>query len=316
MMKRTIHIAIGTCLVAACAGAASAQPPAGDGPGGRRGGAPAGDLRGAAGRLTQGVRGGGPGGPMFGTVPGAPFSAEGVTTVTQTLADGTRIDRTVRAKMFRDSEGRVRREETILGLAPLNATGESQMVTITDPVAGVVYNLDVANRTARKMTVPAGGRGRGMPPPPPPAGSTDAGAPPPPPPPDWTQARGRNGGPGPGVPGGRGTPGARGRAGAGALVTEDLGTRVIEGVTATGRRQTITIEAGRIGNDRPIEMTDEMWTSPDLKVLVMSKHHDPRSGDVEFRLTNIVRGDQPRELFTPPPDYTITEPGGRGRGRP
>src|SRR5206468_6930081 len=71
--------------------------------------------------------------PAFGpVVAGAPYSGEGLTTVTQTLADGTRIERTVRAKVYRDSDGRTRREQTILGLGAL---GESQSVTIVDPVA-------------------------------------------------------------------------------------------------------------------------------------------------------------------------------------
>ena len=42
---------------------------------------------------------------------GAPYSGEGQTTVTQTLADGTHIERTVRAKLLRRlqmGEGAVR----------------------------------------------------------------------------------------------------------------------------------------------------------------------------------------------------------------
>ena len=67
----------------------------------------------------------------------SPYSAEGITTVTQLLADGTRIERRVTAKIFRDSAGRVRREQTVLGLAALTPSSESQgLITIVDPVAG------------------------------------------------------------------------------------------------------------------------------------------------------------------------------------
>ena len=45
-----------------------------------------------------------------------PYSGEGVTTVRQTLADGTRIERRITARFFRDSSGRIRREQTIIGL--------------------------------------------------------------------------------------------------------------------------------------------------------------------------------------------------------
>ena len=76
---------------------------------------------------------------------------------------------------------------------------------------------------------------------------------------------------------------------------------------ANGTRNTLRLETGRIGNDRPIEVTDERWQSADLKVLLLSRHHDPRSGDVEYRLTNIVRGEPGQELFTVPADYRVVD---------
>jgi hypothetical protein len=86
----------------------------------------------------------------------------------------------------------------------------------------------------------------------------------------------------------------------------------MEGVKATGRKTTLTIPTGEIGNDRPIEVTDERWESPELQVVVHSRHSDPRTGVVEYRLTNINRLEPPLDLFTVPPDYTIIEGGGRG----
>ena len=276
----------------------------------------------AAAQTTVRGRGGpvpeGPGGaPMFelvtleaalgSVVVGAPYSGEGVTTTTQTLADGTRIERTVRARFYRDGEGRTRREQTILGLGPL---GESQTISIVDPVAGVMYGLNPATHEGRRSQLPARRatyalnpatpdgrrtqvlRGDGGPPPPPPAppGAGDVGAPPPPPPPPPPQGGGRRG------------PGERV-----ANAPESLGTRQIEGLTVNGTKRTEVIPTGRIGNDRPIEVTDERWESPELKVLVMSKHHDPRTGDVEYRLTNLLRTEPPRELFIAPGDYTIVD---------
>jgi hypothetical protein len=86
---------------------------------------------------------------------------------------------------------------------------------------------------------------------------------------------------------------------------ESLGTRQMEGVSVTGRRTKSVIPLGQIGNDRPIEISTERWESPDLRLLVRSLHHDPRTGDVEYRLTNIVRGDPPADLFTIPADYEV-----------
>jgi hypothetical protein len=100
--------------------------------------------------------------------------------------------------------------------------------------------------------------------------------------------------------------------------TEALGTRTIEGVQAEGTRSTITIPAGKIGNDRPIDIVSERWYSPDLQVVVLSKHTDPRMGEHTYRLTGINRSEPTRSLFEVPADYTVTErsfdrgPGPRG----
>jgi hypothetical protein len=81
----------------------------------------------------------------------------------------------------------------------------------------------------------------------------------------------------------------------------------MEGVTVTGARRSETIPAGRIGNDRPITITDERWESTELKVLVSSQHHDPRTGDVEYKLTNISRAEPPAHLFAVPTDYEVVD---------
>jgi hypothetical protein len=77
------------------------------------------------------------------TVKGAPYSGEEVNETNQTLADGTRIHRETRTTVYRDSQGRTRRE------TPDN-------ITITDPVANVTYLLDPKTMTGQKLTM--GGR--------------------------------------------------------------------------------------------------------------------------------------------------------------
>jgi hypothetical protein len=237
--------------------------------------------------------------PLGPIVLGAPFSGEGVTTVTQTLGDGTHIGRTTTAKLYRDSDGRVRREQTILGLGALMASGDAPtMVTIIDPVAGVQYVLDAVRKEAHRSAMQAQlrrkledarssleARGR----PSQPAGDPGGVPPPPPPPPPGGQRR--SGPPSAGV----------------ANAPQSLGSKSIAGVEAGGMRRTETIPVGRIGNDRPIVVTDERWESPELKLIVLSEHHDPRTGDVEYRLTNISRAEPPHDLFTVPSDYKIVD---------
>jgi hypothetical protein len=93
----------------------------------------------------------------------------------------------------------------------------------------------------------------------------------------------------------------------GKATTEDLGSQTMEGIQVTGVRMTRTISAGEIGNDRPITIVTEVWTSPDLKTIIYSKRSDPRMGEQTFQLTNIVRSEPDASLFTVPSDFKIVE---------
>ena len=97
--------------------------------------------------------------------------------------------------------------------------------------------------------------------------------------------------------------------------TKDLGTRDFGGIRAEGKLRSYEIPAGAIGNRNAIVVSDETWTAPDLQVTVYTKHSDPRSGDVVFRLENIKREEPAAALFTVPADYTVREAGGRWRDR-
>jgi len=99
--------------------------------------------------------------------------------------------------------------------------------------------------------------------------------------------------------------------------TESLGTRTIEGVQAEGTRWTFTIPAGQIGNSQPIDVVSERWYSPELQVVILSTHTDPRMGEHTYKLTGISRTEPAKSLFEVPADYTITEgrpPHGGGPG--
>ncbi len=215
----------------------------------------------------------------------APYSGEGVTTVRQILHDGTRIERTITATLYRDSAGRVRREQAIFGLAALDPANDSaEVVTIVDPVGGVIWSLTSADRTARRIR---GNwiRGGAMPPPPPPPPLPSPG----------------HGGLRPGVPPAPPLPPQKPRV-------ESMGARTIEGCSATGTRSTLVIPIGAMGNDRPIEITEERWESSELRVLLSSRRHDPRTGDIEYRLTKVTRDEPAVDLFVVPPDYRVVDP--------
>ncbi len=256
-------------------------------------------------------------------VKGAPYSAQAVTETIQTLGDGNRIINRSTNELYRDNDGRTRREVSIKMFGVLGDSGEPlRTIFINDPVAGVSYSLDSKTKTAHK-SVPfqlkfktADGANKiedaqGFEfkvEAPPNAGVVKIGP--------------------PGAPGSV-EPAAKPNAeynfkiqteeGAGAVymfrrqgsnenaVKEDLGKQTIEGVEAQGTRVTITIPAGEIGNERPIEIVSERWYSPELQVDVMTRHNDPRTGENTYRLTNINRTEPAKSLFEVPADYTVTE---------
>jgi hypothetical protein len=225
-------------------------------------------------------------------VKNAPYVADVVTEVSQTLPDGNRIHQTNTVHVARDSEGRSRREESLRnlnGLAP-NAN-LPQMVFINDPVAGVNYALNSGDKTANRSQ--RGGNGGG----PRPMMRQPGDAPPPPK--QMVQGQVQR------------FPRQNSN-----MKTESLGRQSIEGVPADGTRMTLTIPAGQIGNDQPIQVVTERWYSPDLQEVVLSKHSDPRNGDTVTRMTNVSRAEPPHTLFEVPSDYKVTEGHGRaGRGQ-
>jgi hypothetical protein len=89
--------------------------------------------------------------------------------------------------------------------------------------------------------------------------------------------------------------------------TRELGSRDIDGVRAEGKMRSYTIPAGEIGNKNAITVTTETWISPDLQITVYSKHSDPRTGDIIYRLANVKRSEPSLSLFTMPDGYTLRE---------
>jgi hypothetical protein len=207
---------------------------------------------------------------------GAPYSAVELKTSQQVLAAGNTIQREEKTNVSRDSQGRVRRETTSTG-----SDGQPETrVTISDPVAGVVYELDAKNKVAfsrpARFTTPlqtgAADRQRTM---------------------------------------GAGQPPAETEAN---VKRETLAAQSMHGIMANGTRVTRTIPAGTIGNAQAMEMVRETWMSDELKVPVMTKVSDPRTGTMVTELTNISRSQPDPSLFQIPSDYKVWKRPGAWRG--
>ena len=87
--------------------------------------------------------------------------------------------------------------------------------------------------------------------------------------------------------------------------TTALGSREFDGVRADGSRTSWTIAAGKIGNEKPIEIFSERWHAPDLMLVVQTRYVDPRTGENSYRLTNLKRGEPDAALFKLPADYEL-----------
>jgi hypothetical protein len=229
-------------------------------------------------------------------VKGAPYSADAMTETTQTLADGNRIHRTTKASLYRDSEGRTRREQTLGEVGPLVASGKAiQTIVIHDPVAETTYMLNSENKVAHKMpgkmAVRMGEMGAKI--------KQEI---------EQNAMHVRTGDMGVGghfemhVSGsstGPAMPDSKN------FKKESLGTQMFEGVAADGTRTTMTIAAGAIGNERPIDIVTETWYSNQLHATVMTKTTDPRSGETVYSLKNIKLAEPAGTLFQVPSDYSV-----------
>lgn len=263
-------------------------------------------------------------------VKGAPYCADAELEAVQPLADGNRIVRRHTTRLCRDGEGRTRQEVDRAG---------RKTVYLRDPVARESWVLDPERKTARRL----GGAGpllerehasamreyadrmrewarsfrEGLrrEPGAPPVAPAAPPAPPAPPMPAIVgeEATGRGvqmqvlrldspQAPLPPLP-----PGvafhARIGAPRGPGVVTALGSKEIDGVRVNGERTTWTIEAGKLGNEKPIVITRDVWTSPELMLTVQTRDADPRVGETTYRLARVKRGEPDAALMRVPAEY-------------
>jgi hypothetical protein len=212
-------------------------------------------------------------------VKGIPLTADIVNTHVQVLQDGNKITNEETSHFYRDSEGRTRRENTLV-LAGHEGDAPT-MIMINDPVAHSRFVLNTKRKEADEMPGPGGPGG-----------------------PDVMFMKKH-------ADEQIVTTGGTRSAPEGKETMEDLGTQSIEGVTAHGTRSTHVIPAGQIGNEKPITVTTESWYSDELGMEVLRVHKDPWAGEVTTKVTDVRRGEPDASLFTPPADYKVDKSGSR-----
>ncbi len=225
-----------------------------------------------------------PGGPMGGrmeilgfgemhpgaVVTGAPYTAVAVLESKQTLADGNSINRRTQTNIYRDAQGRTRRETTLPAVGPLAASGQPKsFVMIFDPVTSTGYVLHPDTKIAEQLPSRKGAKRAGG---------------------DFQ---------------GKFEAHIEKEIADGSLKKEDLGVQTINGINAQGTRYTHTIAAGQMGNEKAIVVTSERWYSSDLQIVVKTTRNDPRFGETTYTIMSLQRQEPAATLFAVPADYTV-----------
>lgn len=91
----------------------------------------------------------------------------------------------------------------------------------------------------------------------------------------------------------------------GDLRRESLGSTLVGGVEAQGTRETTVLNAGAVGNDRPLSITSEFWYSPRLGINLVEKRSDPRHGTVTITVNNISLSEPDAGSFGLPAGFTV-----------
>jgi hypothetical protein len=197
-------------------------------------------------------------------VPNAPFQADFVVTMTDTLADGNVLNREIRGNVQRDGAGRFR-EQNAEGThdGQQKPHGFMQAI-ILDPVADRMYQWSNANQYLNTSPIREG---------------IHASI-------DYIST-------------------ADGRAylkteGQDEVTAKELGTKKIGGLNCAGTLVTTVVPVGRMGNEKPIVITDESWRSADLQMVIERVLHDPLIGVRKLVFENIARSEAPVTAFQPP----------------
>jgi hypothetical protein len=203
-------------------------------------------------------------------VVGEPFTAVQNHETRRTLTDGTTIAHKGHHSIARDAEGRVHVELRMV--QGLDGKPDEVVVFVMDPVAHTlttwVANAPNQTKEAAVFKIPV----QGLLPP-----ATAASMNP----------SSQSTGPQP------------------VITAEDLGTQSINGLEVTGKRTTTIVPAGRAGNSAPIIKVHEVWTSPDMQLVIKQHWTDPRSGEKTVELDNIARSNPDPSLFHAPADYRV-----------
>lgn len=198
----------------------------------------------------------------------APFSLALVTEWSRPLNNGGTFTLANQRQIVRDSKGRIYQERWILVPKGGEIKSHMDVIQITDPERHTWYNCVTATKTCDLYTYHLTTQENYQPP---------------------------TGTSGP-LPNGNGF-----------REHEDLGLSSTQGVSTHGYRETVTINPGVMGNDRPMVTTREFWYSPELGINLESMVDAPQSGKQVFTIKELTTSEPDPAFFAIPEGYKVVD---------
>jgi hypothetical protein len=199
--------------------------------------------------------------------PNAPFSLTLHTEWVQTLRNGGTFTEVNSRPIMRDGAGRIYMERWLLVPKGTNIRSQMTAIQIDDPIAHKFYNCFPRQKLCELQTSVMG------------LAHYD---------PNRLQS-------GP-LKSGKGT-----------FLHEDLGATSVAGMPAHSYRDTITLNAGVLGNDTPMATVREFSYSPELGLNLASSLDAAQVGHQVFTVTDLSTNEPDPRFFQPPDGYKIVD---------
>lgn len=201
-------------------------------------------------------------------VPNVPFTAAITVERSFVQPDGSTASWKTFRRIARDSHGRIYNEMRVLVPESSGNAPQVQRIHLYDPQTRIATDLNVPQRTYWTMT---------------------ANRPPATVPPTLLDA----------------TPAGTSLQQNEFTKKEDLGIQEIGGIAAQGVRETQTVSADARGSGKEVTVTDEYWYSDDLRINLLIKHNDPRTGAVTMTVGQVQRTEPDPAIFEIPAGYRL-----------
>lgn len=198
----------------------------------------------------------------------APFTAVVHTEWSRPIPGGGSYTLVNQRRVARDTRGRIYEERWLLAPKDTDIKSQMNVIQIADPIAHTLYNCFIFQRRCLLETY-----------------SESAAA-------IYAPAIGTTGP----------LPKTNGFS-----THEDLGIRDVEGVETHGTRDTVTLNPGVFGNDRPLVSTREFWHAAKLGINLRSILDDPRTGKQTFTVTDVSSSEPDIKIYDIPEGFEVVD---------